>query len=51
MTKFEAKAIAKKAKNNLNQTNIKYNKSSKFFDEMNKDKNKKPNPNINKMKM
>lgn len=31
VTKFEAKAIAKKTKNNLNPTNIKYSKSANFF--------------------
>lgn len=51
MTKFEAKAIMKTKKNNLNTTNVKYNKSANFFGEMNKDKSKKPNPNISKLKV
>jgi hypothetical protein len=51
MTKFEAKAITKTKKNNLNATNVKYNKSANFFGEMNKDKSKKPNPNISKLKV
>ena len=52
LTKFEAKAIAKKNKNNMNpETNIKFNKSARFFEEMNKDKSRKPNPNINKLKI
>jgi len=51
MTKFEAKATMKKANNNLNQTNIKYSKSANFFREMSKDKSRKPNPNLNKLKV
>lgn len=51
ITKFQAKAAALKAKNNLNQTNIKYNKSANFFSEMNNDKTKKPNANLSKMKI
>ena len=51
MTKFEAKALTKGKKNNLNTTNVKYNKSANFFGEMNKDKSKKPNPNISKLKV
>lgn len=31
MTKFEAKAMTKTNKNNLNTTNVKYNKSANFF--------------------
>ena len=37
MTKYEAKANSKAKKVNLNQNNIKYNKSANFFREMNKD--------------
>jgi hypothetical protein len=31
MTKFEAKTVSKTKKNNLNTTNVKYNKSANFF--------------------
>jgi hypothetical protein len=51
MSKFEAKAVMKKTNNNLNATNIKYSKSANFFREMGKDKDRKPNPNINKLKV
>ncbi len=36
VTKFEAKALAIKAKNNLNPSNVKFNKSANFFGQMNK---------------
>ena len=51
MTKYESNALIKTKKNNLNPTNVKYNKSANFFGEMNKDKSKKPNPNISKLKV
>ena len=44
--------MSKKAKNNtLNKDPIKYNKSSNFFEQMNKERGGKPNPNINKLKI
>jgi hypothetical protein len=44
--------MAQRAKNNLNQDNVKYNKSANFFAEMNKEKKGgKPNPNISKLKI
>ena len=51
MTKYEAKAVKKGAKNNLNKDPIKYNKSGTFFSSMNQEKKGKPNPNINKLKI
>ncbi len=51
MTKHEAKAALLKNKNSLNKDNVKYNKSSNFFAEMNKEKKGKPNPNIGKLKI
>jgi hypothetical protein len=52
MTKFEAKAMQKKAMNNkLSKDPIKYNKSANFFEQMNKEKGGKPNPHINKLKI
>lgn len=51
MTKFQAKAMAQRAKNNLNKDNVKYNKSANFFAQMNKEKKGKPNPNLGKLKI
>ena len=51
MTKFAAKVMNKKAKNNLSGDHVKYNKSGNFFGQLNKDKKGKPNPNIKKMKI
>ena len=51
MTKFEARAMQKGAKNNLGKDNVKYNKSANFFSSMNEGKKGKPNPNINKLKI
>ena len=52
MTKYEAKAIKKGAKNNhLNKDPVKYNKSTNFFSSMNQEKKGKPNPNMGKLKM
>ena len=51
MTKFEAKAIKKGAKNNLTRDPVKYNKSANLFSSMNQEKKGKPNPNIGKIKI
>ena len=51
MTKFEAKALKKGSKNNMNKDPVKYNKSANFFSSMNQEKKGKPNPNINKIKI
>ena len=52
MTKFEAKAIKKGAKNNsLNRDPVKYNQSTNFFSSMNQEKKGKPNPNMGKLKI
>lgn len=49
MTKFEAKAKARGKKNSLASSTVKYNKSANFFGEMNRDKSRKPNPNLSKL--
>lgn len=52
MTKFEAQARKKIAKNSNNSTgDIKYNKSSDFFKNMNEKNTSKPNANLNKIKI
>ena len=40
-----------KMKTNLTKDNIKYNKSANFFAEMNKSKQGKPNPHLNRLKI
>jgi hypothetical protein len=52
MTKIEAEARKKIAKTKKTGLNIKYNKSSSFFSNINnKNKADKPNPNISKLKV
>ena len=51
MTKSEAKAMMKRNSNAKASSSLKYNKSNNFFAEMNKEKSKKPNPNLGKLRL
>ena len=55
ITKFEAQAKKKAQMNNkplkIDGVNMKYNKSSSFFKNINENKGGKPNPDISKMKI